>query len=46
MNADGTFARNETYLENGQAGSETATFTRIPLPTGNPGSARPSKLLR
>jgi hypothetical protein len=34
--ADGTFARNETYLENGEAGSETATYTRIPQSAGNP----------
>jgi hypothetical protein len=34
--ADGTFARNETYLENGEPGSETATFTRIPAPSNNP----------
>jgi hypothetical protein len=34
--ADGTFARNETYVENGEPGSETATFTRIPQPTSNP----------
>jgi hypothetical protein len=26
------FARDETYLENGEAGSETATYTRIPQP--------------
>lgn len=32
INADGTFARNETYMENGEAGSETATFTRLPQP--------------
>jgi len=30
--ADGTFARNETYVENSEAGSETATYTRIPQP--------------
>jgi hypothetical protein len=30
------FARSETYVENGEAGSETATFTRIPQPTSNP----------
>jgi hypothetical protein len=34
--AGGAFARNETYLENGEPGSETATFTRIPQPTTNP----------
>lgn len=34
--ADGTFARNETYLENGEAGSETATYARIAQPTSNP----------
>ena len=34
--ADGSFARNETYLENGEAGSETATFTRIPAPAAHP----------
>jgi hypothetical protein len=34
--ADGMFARNETYLENGEAGSETATYTRIPQPPSNP----------
>lgn len=30
------FARNETYVENGEAGSETATYTRIPQPTSPP----------
>jgi hypothetical protein len=34
--ADGTFARNETYIENGEPGSETTTFARIPAPTSNP----------
>ena len=34
--ADGTFARNETYLENGEAGSETATLTRPLAPPNNP----------
>jgi hypothetical protein len=34
--ADGTFARNETYVENGEAGSETATYTRIAQPADNP----------
>jgi hypothetical protein len=34
--SDGTFARNETYLENGEAGSETAIYTRVPLPASNP----------
>lgn len=32
FHADGTFARNETYVENGEPGSETATFTRISHP--------------
>ena len=30
------FCRNETYLENGEPGSETTTFNRIPQPTSNP----------
>jgi hypothetical protein len=30
------FSRNETYVENGEAGSETTTFTRLPQPTSNP----------
>jgi hypothetical protein len=32
----GVFSRNETYLEDNEAGSETTTFTRIPQPTSNP----------
>lgn len=32
----GAFAHNETYVENGEAGSETATYTRIPHPTSPP----------
>lgn len=32
----GAFARNETYVENGEPGSETTTFARIPQPTSNP----------
>ncbi|WP_395647803.1 hypothetical protein [Terricaulis sp.] len=32
INGDGTFARNETYVENGEAGSETSTFARLPQP--------------
>lgn len=32
FHADGTFARDETYLEDGEAGSETATYTRIAAP--------------
>jgi hypothetical protein len=34
--ADGSVARNETYIENGEPGSETTTFTRLPAPTSNP----------
>jgi hypothetical protein len=30
------FTRDETYLENGEAGSETATYTRIRQPTSDP----------
>jgi uncharacterized protein YndB with AHSA1/START domain len=36
FHADGAFARNETYVENGVPGSETATFTRIVQPASNP----------
>jgi hypothetical protein len=36
FHADGAFARSETYVENGEAGSETATYTRLPQPTTNP----------
>jgi hypothetical protein len=32
FHADGTFARNETYVENGQADSETTTYARLPQP--------------
>jgi hypothetical protein len=35
FHADGSFARNETYVENGQPDSETTTFTRIAAPAGN-----------
>jgi len=35
INAGG-FARNETYVENGEAGSETTVFARVPQPAGNP----------
>ena len=31
-----TFTRDETYVEDGEAGSETATYTRIPQPTSDP----------
>jgi hypothetical protein len=30
------FTRDETYVENGEAGSETATYTRIAAPTSSP----------
>jgi hypothetical protein len=30
------FTRDETYMENGEAGSETASYTRIPQPVANP----------
>jgi hypothetical protein len=30
------FIRDESYVENGEAGSETATYTRIPQPTSSP----------
>jgi hypothetical protein len=32
----GAFTRDETYVENGEAGSETTTYTRLPQPTSNP----------
>ncbi|HYD86152.1 MAG TPA: hypothetical protein VEA80_01640 [Vitreimonas sp.] len=32
INAGGAFVRNETYIENGEAGSETASFSRIAQP--------------
>ena len=30
------FTRNETYVEHGEAGSDTTTYARIPQPTSNP----------
>lgn len=36
FHADGSFERNETYLENGEAASETLVFTRIPRPVHAP----------
>jgi hypothetical protein len=36
FHADGSFERSETYVENGEAGSEAAIYTRISQPAANP----------
>jgi hypothetical protein len=36
FHANGGFARSETYVENGEAGSEVAAYTRVPQPATNP----------